>query len=175
MRGLLIFIACAIPVALATPGFWTLVNMEFGAQPITLYHQDGVAQQTISGPKSPWPDWALKPEGGTAKVSIYYAPAPGHPGLGFAYVETRLAAAAGQAAYAEQLAKAGWSVALRRADVAEPTIPPRAIRMCLVAAQSGTRSLLYALQDDRKGSVGQLHWLEGRPPKPTAGSVEGPC
>ncbi|MBY0423490.1 MAG: hypothetical protein K2Q06_14380, partial [Parvularculaceae bacterium] len=98
LRALLILIACAVPVVLMSPSFWPLVNMEFGAQPVGVVHHDGVAQATVLGPRSPWPDWAVTPEVERFRIETYYAPAPGHPALGFATLGSKSSAAAGPSA-----------------------------------------------------------------------------
>lgn len=53
IRGFLIFLAIAFPIVLLSPGFWMLVEMEVGALPMTLIHQDGRRQDSMTGPKSP--------------------------------------------------------------------------------------------------------------------------
>jgi len=47
---------------LASPFFWSLVNMEFGAERVG-YRHGSVTQWATLGPRAPWPRWALVPEG----------------------------------------------------------------------------------------------------------------
>ena len=77
MKGFLIFLAFAFPVVLVSPFFWSLVRMEWGAERIGYHYKDGVAQWASLGPRSPWPRWALVPEGMKLTIRASYEPAPG--------------------------------------------------------------------------------------------------
>ncbi|HYD71836.1 MAG TPA: hypothetical protein VEF55_01765, partial [Candidatus Binatia bacterium] len=63
MRGFLIFLACAIPVVLMSPFFWSIVRMETGAERVGYTSAEGITQWAWLGPSAPWPEWALRPDG----------------------------------------------------------------------------------------------------------------
>jgi hypothetical protein len=91
VKGFLIFLAVAFPVVLVSPFFWSLVRMEWGAEPVGYHYKDGVTQWAMLGPKAPWPRWAIVPEGSKLTVRARYQPAPGHPAIGYADLDGKAA------------------------------------------------------------------------------------
>lgn len=175
MRGFLIFLAFAFPVALTSPFFWSLVNMEFGAERVGYVQQSGVTQWAWLGPRSPWPVWAPKPEGADFTVRSHFEAAPGMMAMGMGDVDIDKAAPAATADYAAQLVQAGWTVKRYTFDTIAPELPPRPMRWCLVQAQKSTHSLTLRLEGTTANtSNGVLHWAEG-PLPPLMGAVEGAC
>lgn len=161
MRGFLIFLACAVPIVLASPFFWSLVRMETSAERVGYTTADGVTQWAWIGPQAPWPDWALVPEGAQLRVQSHYQPAPGHPALGMGDVEVRGNAGEIVDAYARAAEAAGWSVEFYRLDTMSPDLPPHALRLCMVEARRDGRILTLSLEQQGGVSQGSVHWIEG--------------
>ena len=90
MKGFLIFLAVAFPVVLVSPFFWSLVRMEWSAERVGYTYHDGVTQWAMLGPKAPWPQWALVPEGAKLTVRAGYEPAPGHAAIGYGEIDTKV-------------------------------------------------------------------------------------
>jgi hypothetical protein len=174
MRGFLLFLALAFPVALTSPFFWSIVNMEFGAERVGYVMEDGVTQWAMIGPLAPWPEWAPKPTGGDFTVRTSYEPAPGHMAMGFGEVSIAKDARIAAGEYAAQLSRAGWTVKQLYFDTIMPELPPRPMRWCLVEATKGVRSLMLRLDRDGNSTSGALHWMDG-PRTPMIGAVEGAC
>jgi hypothetical protein len=176
MRGFLIFLACAIPVVLASPFFWSIVRMETSAERVGYTNAAGVTQWAWLGPEAPWPDWALRPAGARMRVQSHFEAAPGMAALGLAQVDIEAAPQRALDAYAQAARAAGWEVAFFHFDGATPEIPPRPFRMCIAEARQGSRMLRLSLEEDGRWSRGSLHWSEGDPPIPNLiGAAPGGC
>jgi hypothetical protein len=176
MRGFLIFVACAGAVMLASPFFWSIVRMETGAERVGYGYADGVTQWAWIGPESPWPEWALQPEGARMRVQSHFEAAPGMAALGLANVDIEAAPQAALDAYAEAARAAGWTVAFFHFDSATPDLPPRPFRMCIAEARQGSRMLRLSLERDGRWSRGSLQWIDGDPPSPgLIGAAPGGC
>src|SRR6185369_14091614 len=137
MRGFLIFLALAFPVVLVSPFFWTLVNMNFGAERIGYGHktpQGMVTQWATLGPKARWPAWAVVPEGTklTVRANFEAAPAPGLNAAGYGDFDGKASARSVASRYEDTLRRAGWSVRVGRFDALSPDIPPRPIHSCIL-------------------------------------------
>ncbi len=174
MKGFLIFLAVAFPVVLASPFFWSLVRMEWGAERVGYHYQDGVIQWASLGPKSPWPAWAVVPEGAKLTVRASYEPAPGHPAIGYGDLDGKTAPQATVSRYREALSRAGWAVRIGRFDATYPEIPPRPLHWCIVRAEKGTRAMQMSVDIDEPRTVGRMHWSEGKLPLPM-GAKDAAC
>ena len=174
MRGFLIFLAIAFPVALASPFFWSLVNMDWGAERVGYGHQNGVTQWATLGPKAPWPGWALVPDGARLTVRAHFEAAPGHSATGYGDIAGKVSARVAANRYEESLRRAGWAVRVGRFDSTYPEIPPRPLHWCIVEGRKGGRVQMMQLDIDEPGTIGRLHWTEGRMPFPT-GTKDEAC
>lgn len=173
MRGFLLFLALACPFVLASPFFWTLVNMEFGAQRIGYVHGD-VTQWATFGPQAPWPQWAVVPTGATLAVRANFEAAPHYNATGSGDIEAADSARTIAERYAQALRRGGWTVRVGRFDATSPDIPPRPIRLCLVEGRRGQRVQRLAVDIAEGGAVGSLNWTEGEMPFPI-GATPRPC
>jgi hypothetical protein len=174
MRGCLIFLAIAFPVVLASPTFWSIVNMNFGAERVGYVRQNGSTQWAWIGPKSPWPNWALVPANAKLTVGAHFEAAPGEIASGFADVFLEDTSRAATDVYVGALERLGWTVQSARFDTVAPELPPRPLHLCLVEARKGVRSLRLTLERAAEGGNASLHWAEGPVPV-MKGSVPGPC
>jgi len=177
MKGFLIFLAIAFPVVLASPFFWSLVNMEFGAERVGYGHRtaDGkmVTQWATLGPKASWPAWAVVPEGAKLTVRANFEAAPGHAATGYADIAGKAPARQIVQRYEQALRGAGWTVRSGRFDASSPHIPPRPIHWCIVEGRKGGRVQMMSVDIDESGTAGRLHWTEGKMPFPIGAKDEG--
>jgi hypothetical protein len=162
MKSFLIFLALAFPVVLASPFFWSLVRMEWSAERVGYTYHDGVTQWAMLGPKSPWPGWALLPEGARLTVRAGYEPAPGHPAIGYGDLDGKVGPRETVERYQAALRSAGWAVKVGRFDATYPEIPPRPLHWCVVQAERAGRVMQMSVDIDEAGTVGRLHWTEGK-------------
>jgi len=174
MRGLLIFLAIAFPVVLATPTFWSLVGMEFGAARVG-YVRNGVTQWATLGPLAVWPEWATVPAGGALTVRANFEAAPGESATGFADVELKDTSARGRDAYVSTLEHDGWTVQIAHFDTMAPEVPPRMMHFCIIEAHKGVRGLQFSYDRAGGGAVASLHWAEGKLPDMMKYSKPGAC
>ena len=176
MRGFLILLACAIPVVLMSPFFWSIVRMETSAERVGYTNAEGVTQWAWLGPEAPWPEWALRPNGARMRVQSHFEAAPGMAAIGLADVDIEAAPRAALEAYAQAARAAGWTVEFFTCESLTPDLPPRPFRMCIAEARQGSRLLRLALERDGRWSRGSLQWIEGEPPGPAlAGATRGGC
>ena len=175
-RWLILVLVLTGGAAMASPGFRLLWDMETSSARIGLVHADGVTQWSENGPKAPWPAWAPKPAGAGLKVTVHYEPAPGHPETGMAELTLTTTPAAAQAAYAQQLEQAGWTVAvsLVTARLPEIRIPPPEARFCFVQAIKDGRRLMFRAVEGDEGQD-NLIWDFATEMKPVIGSTPGAC
>lgn len=174
MKGFLIFLACACPVVLVSPFFWSLVRMEWSAERVGYTYHDGVTQYAMLGPKAPWPKWALVPEGAKLTVRAGYEPAPGHPAIGYGELGGKAGPRETEQRYEAALRDAGWQVKVGRFDASYPEIPPRPLHWCIVQARRGKQVLQMSVDMDEPETVGRLHWTDGGMAWPT-GAKPGGC
>jgi hypothetical protein len=172
MRGFLIFLALAFPVVLASPFFWSLVRMEYGAERVGYVHQGGVTQWATLGPKAPWPAWAVVPTGATLTVRAHFEPAPGHSAVGYGDIVAKTSAQVIARRYEDALRATGWTVRVGRFDAMSPGMPPQPIHMCIVEGRSGARVQRLSVDIDETRTAGSLHWTEGEMPFPTGATDE---
>ena len=170
MRGFLIFLAFAFPVVLASPFFWSLVNMEFGAERVGYGHKtpEGgmVTQWATLGPKAPWPAWAIVPNGVRLTVRANFEAAPGHSAIGYGDIDGKTSARTVTGRYEATLRRAGWTVRIGRFDATSPDIPPKPIHWCIIEGRKGDRVQQMSVDIDEAGTAGRLHWTEGKMPFP---------
>ena len=177
MRRFLIFLAFALPVVLASPFFWSLAKMEFGAERIGYVHGKGAARVTqwaTLGPKAAWPGWAAVPQGAMLTVRANFEAAPGHSATGYGDIDGKGPAEAAVRGYADGLRRSGWAVRVGRFDATSPDIPPKPIHWCIVEGRKDGRVQQMSVDIDGAGTVGRLHWTEGDLPFPI-GAKDQPC
>ncbi|HEY7005465.1 MAG TPA: hypothetical protein VH392_03200 [Sphingomicrobium sp.] len=172
MKGFLIFLAVAFPVVLASPFFWSLVRMEWGAERVGYVYQDGVRQWATLGPKAPWPKWAVVPSGARLTVKASYEPAPGHPAIGYGEIDGKVGPRDTVRRYQDALAAAGWAVRVGRFDATYPEIPPRPLHWCIVQAERGGQVQQMSVDIDETQTVGRLRWTDGKMSFPTGARDE---
>ena len=172
MKGWLIFLAVAFPVVLASPFFWSLVRMEWGAERVGYHYQDGITQWASLGPKAPWPAWAVVPEGAKLTVRASYEAAPNHPAIGYGDLDGKAPPRATIERYQAALRRSGWSVRVGRFDASSPDIPPKPIHWCIVRAERAGRVMQMSVDIDDTQTVGRMHWSEGRLPFPMGAKDE---
>jgi hypothetical protein len=173
MRGFLIFLAFGFPVVLASPFFWSLVHMEFGAERVG-YRHGSVTQWATLGPRAPWPHWALVPEGATLTVRANFEAAPGYSAIGYGDFAAEASAQAIAQRYEQALRRGGWAVRVGRFDASSTDIPPRPIHTCFVEGRRDRRVLQLSVDIADGNAAGGLRWAEGEMPFPT-GATARPC
>lgn len=161
MRGFLLFLALAFPVALSSPSFWALVGMSWGATPVTYGYHDGTRQQALLGPKAPWPDWAVRPDSTEFVVSAWFEDTPARPGSGHGDFDFNGDGREAALAYAARLRGEGWDVETLMFRGATPSIPPRPLHICTVNARRSEhdqRVLHAGFQISPGSGAGTMHW-----------------
>jgi hypothetical protein len=178
MKGFLIFLAVACPVVLLSPFFWSLVNMNFGAERIGYGHKTPhgmVTQWATLGPKAPWPAWALVPDGATLTVrSNFEAAGPGLNATGVGDFGGPGPAQAATERYQAALAQSGWRIRVARFDSLSPDIPPQPIHWCIVEARKGAQIQRLSIDIDDRKTTGSLWWTVG-PANFPIGTSDKPC
>ena len=178
MKGFLIFLAFACPVVLASPFFWSLVRMEWGAERIGYVHKVAgggqVTQWATLGPKAQWPGWAVVPEGAKLTVRANFEAAPGHSATGYGEIDGPKSPRETVRRYQAALVEGGWTVRSGRFDASSPDIPPRPIHWCIVQASKSGREQMMSVDIDETRTAGRLHWTVGPLPFPT-GAKDEPC
>lgn len=172
--GLGVMLLCAAAAFFTLPSSWALLNMLFGAQPTTTILPDGTREASTIGPKSPWPEWALKPDGATLTVQ---SSSVASAGLAYGHAKFRTAVAAGafQRDYAKELEAAGWATRLFVLDVTPPEIAPRRSRICIVEGAKGALSLRAHVDAWTAAPTrGAIFWRTA-PAPPLLRAVEGAC
>ena len=164
MRGWLIFLAFAFPVVLASPSFWALVAMEFSASPVTYIEHDGSFRQALHGPKAPWPEWAVRPDGSKLKVKSWFGPTMKKSSTGFGDMSLVGEPLEVAAKFAETLRADGWEIetSLMRAPL--PQFLPRMLEACKVMAKKGEREIHASINLAPNPGTGSLYWSDGSPP-----------
>ncbi len=171
MRGFLVFLAVAFPVVLASPYFWSLVRMEWGAERVGYIDQAGLTQWAKLGPKSGWPSWAIVPEGVKLTVRGKFDAAPGHNATGYGEISGRIPARAVTERYVAALRSAGWAVQVGRFDT---RLPDEDIHWCIVEGRRDSRVQRMRIDIDETRTRGQLNWTDGAMPFPS-GARNEPC
>jgi hypothetical protein len=173
MRGFLIFLAVAAMVLVGNPIFWSIVNMQVGAERVG-YVRDGVTQWATLGPLAAWPEWATVPEGGKLTVRANFEAAATAPATGFGEVELEDTSARGREAYVRVLEQSGWIAEVSHFDTLSPDLPPRLMHVCIVEAHKNARALLFSYDRADGGGVASLYWSEGNLPQMKF-AKPGPC
>lgn len=161
MRGFLLFLALACPVVLLNPTFWWLVAAKTGAAPTAYGQHDGTVQPALLGPKAPWPEWAIRPEGARLEVQAWFGPGSSQPETGFATIAVGGDPSAGIEAYKRKLEQAGWTVDGQLMRSALPELPPRRLEMCMLRAtraDGDPRVLMASIEIAPRPGTGRLHW-----------------
>ncbi len=174
LLGIGLTIACAAAVFLSSPSSWALLNMFWGAQPGATILADGTAVDSTIGPKSPWPDWALRPDG--AKVTVQSSSVDSNGiASGHAVFRSPERAAEIQRAFARKLESDGWEARLYAVAVTPPEIAPRGGRICVVDGTKGALSLRASVDEwTNRPTRGAIFWRT-LPAAPLIGAVDGPC
>lgn len=178
MKGFLLFLAIACPIVLASPFFWSLVEMEVGAQRVGYGHKDAhggmITQWATLGPKAAWPGWAVVPQGSKLTVRANFEAAPGYDATGYGDLGGKTAPRETVERYQSALRAAGWTVRMGRFDSMYPEIPPRPLHWCIVQASRGAQVQQMSVDIDEKATVGRLHWTVGKMLFPI-GAKDGDC
>jgi len=177
VRGLLIFIAIAFPIALASPTFWWLVQSEFSAAPVGYGRQDGSVQQALLGPKAPWPDWVATPDDAKLHVRAWFGPGTTEPETGYGDLSVKGEPRKAMAAYRSKLEAEGWKVEANMMRAALPEIPPRQLESCIIRARrdgADQRVIQASFELAPSPGNGSIHWAAW--PMPTwAMQLGEPC
>ncbi|MBU6379568.1 MAG: hypothetical protein KJS95_13705 [Gammaproteobacteria bacterium] len=127
-RGIIIFAGVCVAVLALNPAAWWLIAAEFGAAPAVRYAADGTQTPTLSGPASPWPDWASVPHAKRV-VPRYWEPMQG-AGL----VEFPSVAYSTREQVADALRDKGFKVQFWRQTLLDPTAPGTPLIACMMRA-----------------------------------------
>ena len=175
MKGFLIFLAFACPVVLASPFFWSLVRMDWGAERIGYVHGKGpdrVTQWATLGPKADWPAWAQLPAEANLTVRANFEAAPGYQATGYGDLDAKGSPRTTFSRYEDSLRNAGWTVRVGRFDATTPDIPPKPLHWCILQAQREGRVIQMSVDIDDPRTVGRMHWTEGKMPFPIGAKDE---
>lgn len=168
MRGFLLLLVLAAPLVLANPIFWWLVQLAYSAAPATYVEADGQSRSALLGPKSPWPDWAIIPDGAKLTVEAWFAAAPPTPETGFGTLKLPDASAGAVKAFVAKLETAGWQVETSEIQTVDPTLPPKPFQMCTLRAtrrDGGPRVMSASIPIGYSGISPRLHWWSTPPPQ----------
>ncbi len=168
MRGFLLLLVLAAPIALANPIFWWLVQSAYSAAPATYVEADGQLRPALLGPQSPWPDWALVPDGAKLTVEAWFAAAPPTPETGFGTLKLPVDSAKAVRAFVAKLETAGWQVETSEIQTVDPTIPPKPFQLCTLRAtrrDGGPRVMSASIPLGYSGITPRLHWWSTPPPQ----------
>lgn len=177
MRSLLLYLAIAVPVVLASPAFWALVQMEFGAAPVGYGRADGSIQPALLGPKAPWPDWALVPTGAELRVRAWFGPGSSEPESGYGNLLLGGDVRGLIAKYRAALEADGWDVDMRLFRATLPELPPRLLESCVVSAtrkDANPRVLQASFELAPHPGNGSLNWASRAVPTWHVPTI-GPC
>ena len=169
MRSWLLLIALATPVVLASPAFWWLLASASGAAPATAIYDDGTTQESLHGPKAPWPDWAVIPDEASLTVTAWFGPHREQPATGFGTLALDGPVGTFTAAYAAKLRAAGWDVTTYRQNVAVPLMPDGWGDRCILQAVTNKapyRSVQTIVGLAEGTRTGRMHWRDGHMPPP---------
>lgn len=174
MRGFLIFLAFAFPVVMLSPFFWSLVNMNAGAERVGYGYHDGTTQWATLGPKAPWPGWAIVPKGARLTVRSNFEAAPGHIATGLGDIDADDAPKAIAERYRAALHAASWTVTTWRFDAMSPDIPPEPIHRCIVEGRREGRVQRLYVEMENSSAAGAIQWTDG-PLPPLRGARAAAC
>jgi len=165
MKGFLIMLACAAVVALASPFFWSLVRMEWGAEPVGYVQQDGTTQWATIGPKSWWPDWAPQPADTSMKVDSHFNAAGSQPATGVASIAFTGQQRPVAERYEADLRSRGFAVTRFAYQTWSADIPSRPFTLCVIeGVQPATprRTVRLSFSVDSNAMSPKLFWTEGQ-------------
>ncbi len=169
MRGLLLLLVLFSPIVLANPIFWWLAQTVISAAPATYIEADGQARQALIGPRSYWPDWALRPDGARLTVEASFSAAPPSVATGYGTLQFSGDVATGIAAFVDKLQTAGWKVETRQKESVAPSLPPTPFVLCEIRAteSSGEGRLIVAAIPLTTSIPARQHWYSALPPEYT--------
>ncbi len=177
MRRLLILLVVVAPIVLASPSFWALVAMEFGAAPVTYYQRDGTSREALLGPMAPWPSWATVPDEARLTVKSWFGPSGKEPATGAGDLAFAQDARAAAQAYARKLRDEGWTVETYMFQAGVPSLLAPYIHSCVVSAtrSDDDQRLIHAgFELAPNPGTASLHWFEATPTR-WAWPRSGPC
>ncbi len=175
MRWFLVWLGLVAGIVLVNPVFWWLVAAEHAAAPVSA-QADGSSGQALIGPKAPWPDWALKPEGGRFTVKAWFGPSATTAATGFGEHALVGDPKAATDAYVAQLEAAGFEVSTTLWTTTLPEFPPRQLVTCRIVARAKVgpaRTISASIDRAPVAGLGRVHWIEGAP-LATWPKIEGP-
>ena len=178
MKIFILCLAVLCPLALGTPGFWSLVRMAWAAEPVGYVEADGSTRWATIGPKSFWPDWAVRPENTGVEVDSYFGASATTPAMGMASVTFRGEQKATAEAYEALLKANGFAVTRYGYETWSPDLPPERFTLCMIEgvqeAASPKRTLRFSFAVNSRAMPPKLHWTEGEPP-PAIGMQPSDC
>jgi len=177
MRIVVALIAVAIPLVLGSPYFWSLLRMAWAAEPVGYVQQDGTTQWATIGPKSFWPDWALRPENTFVEVDSHFSATPILPASGMASVAFRGEQQAVAKQYEDRLRASGFEVTRYAYQTWSGDIPSRPFILCMiegVQAAMPKRTVRFSFAINSRAMPPKLYWTEGEAP-PLLGMQPGAC
>lgn len=167
MRVFLLLLAIAAPFVLWDPVFWSLVQTEISAADVRYVQPDGRVRRSLQGPKAPWPDWALVPDGARLTVRAWWEAAHAEPENGNGGLAAIGDPTAAVVNYVAKLRAAGWTVKTSLFSSIEPGLVPRTAAVCHVTATraAGDGRIINAQFNlQPTPGTGNLQWLAATPP-----------
>jgi hypothetical protein len=164
-------------VVLASPFVWSLVRMTWAAEPVGYVQQDGTVRMATIGPKSFWPDWALRPADARVEVESHFQQAGNMPAIGLAAVALKGEQRATVEKYESDLKSHGFIVTRYMAQFWSADIPSRRFVLCAVEGVQGAtlqRTVRLSFSVDSNAMPTKLYWMEGEI-TPLVGMTPGPC
>jgi hypothetical protein len=174
---ILVFLVVALPLVLGSPFFWSLTRMAWGAEPVGYVQADGTVQNATIGPKSFWPDWAIRPQGAAMTVDSYFMAAPGMPAIGLASLDFKDSQLSVASRYETDLLSQGFEVTRYAGEFWSPDLPPRQFVHCVIegADQATPRhTIRLSFSVASNAMPAKLSWTEGEI-VPLAGMQPGNC
>ena len=176
-NSLWIFLGATAMLVVANPFFWSIMRMNFAAEPVVYIEQDGTTTGAVLGPKAPWPDWVTAPPGGRLTVQSYFAGADAlATGVGaFAFSDAPLDRLDG---FLAALDADGWRVETAQLETVEPSLPPRPMTLCSIVASRDApdaRYILYSFEIDARARTMDVFWSSGGDVQQMIGAMPGPC
>jgi len=164
-------------VVLSSPLIWSLMRMAWAAEPVTYINHDGTVQNATIGPKSFWPDWAVRPADAKIEVESHFEAASDMPATGVAAVSLGGDQQAAVERYEENLRTHGFAVTRYERLAWSPDIPSRQFMLCMVEGVGGpasTHVIRLSFSVDSNAMPTKLFWMDGNV-VPLIGLAPGSC
>ncbi len=151
--------------------------MSWAAEPVAYVSEDGAIQTATIGPRSYWPDWAMRPADAKVRVESHFEAAPGMPATGVAAVTFRGDQRIAVERYEADLRSGGFAVTRYERLTWSPDLPSRQFMLCMVEGVGGpasTRVIRFSFAADSTAMPAKLFWMEGNV-VPLIGMAPGAC